>query len=546
MNIGLIILVAAVAVGHLFQLGSIPPGLSNDEANIGYEAWSIATTGRDQWGNFLPVVFEGFGNWSLPVYIYATAPFVGIFGPTIPAVRLVSALSYVAIVLAVVGIMKQLRPQLALPAAAMTAATPWIYGLTRVANEVPLAMAFFLLAVYFFLLARRKRTLIVFSFVSIMLAMLTYYGIWVLAVSFAILFGYLHYRRGAFTNATFIALPVVFMLGAVFMYQASAAQRGNARLAQVNLTTDRAIVGELNAHRGVCNTTFSPLVCRLVFNKPMLFTGEFVSNYLSHFSVREWFITSANKGILPPGGYFLAIQVPLLLAGLWVVLSRGSALEKGIFAGWLVIAPLADSITGPGNFTRAFLIAPAVPVLSAYALLILPKLLTKAVLGLFVLAWLRFQLAYLSYFPTFQANYTHYEYLPLMQQLGGETKPIFLSSRYRDTKQYVFYLFYQGILPRDFQRNQNVLRETDADKWVWVKQIDNWNFVKSLPAIGDLPRQSLLVGATKEEIQPFISRYELCSGVLLGEEMVINYPNGDPVFSIVPVIKDGGDIVCQN
>jgi len=93
-----ILLLTGLSLIHLVGLSNIPPGLSNDEANIGYEAWSIATTGKDQWGNFFPIVFQGFGNWSLPVYIYLTVPFVWILGPTVPAVRAVSALSFLVLV----------------------------------------------------------------------------------------------------------------------------------------------------------------------------------------------------------------------------------------------------------------------------------------------------------------------------------------------------------------------------------------------------------------------------------------------------------------
>lgn len=542
-RIGLIIFLILLGTVHFMQLQDIPPGLSNDEANIAYEAWSIATTARDQWGNFLPLVFEGFGNWSLPVYIYATTPIVGLLGPTILAARLVSALAYIAIILAVYAILRQLRPRIALPSAAMTAVTPWIYGLTRIATEVPLALALFLLAVNFYLRSRQRSYLIVISLLCLVLAMLTYYGIWMMAIAFAIIIGFRHRHQVKFTKLSTVASGAVLMVGVILLYRTTAVQRGNARFAQVNFTSDQAIVGELNARRGACNITFPNVVCRLGFNKPTLFVTEYFANYLSHFSLRDWFILSANKGILPPTGYFLLIQFPMALGGLWVLLRQGSKLEKDIFVSWLLLAPLADSLTGPGNFARAFTLAPVIPILGAYSFLVFPKLPAIVMGGFFLFSGIRFQLTYMSYFPLFHSIYTHYEYLPVMRQLRGETRPIFISSRYHDTKQYIFYLFYQRIKPREFQQNLTVTKETDINRWVWVKQINNWHFVKALPPVEDLPAESILVGSTKDEIKPFMQNYKMCNGILLGEEEAVTYQNGDPALSIIAISKEG-DIQC--
>lgn len=529
---------------HFYRLSDIPPGLNNDEANIGYEAWSIATTGHDQWGNFLPPVFKGFGNWSLPVYIYLTAPFVWILGPTIPAVRAVSGLSFLGIVLLVYAIVRKLRPQIAFPAAVMTAITPWIYGLTRIATEVPLAMVFFLTATYFFLESRKSRQWIIAAVAFLMLSILTYYGMWIFAGLFFVFLAFIN-RGRAWGKKYLMVLSIIGVVCAILIIKISLIQGGNARLNQVNITNDVALVGQLNAERGACNAKFSLLICRFFFNKPVLFIKEFTANYLSHFSIREWFILGSNKGILPPGGHFLMVQVPLLVLGLWALLTRGTEAEKMIFLPWLVLSPLSDSLTGPGNFARAFVLAPVVSIISAYSFLTIPKKLFLAVWGVIGLSWIGFQLIYHSYFPVFHSLYTHYEYQPLMKELEGEGLPIYLSARFRDTKQYIFYLFYNRIPPADFQRGLNVVKEVDSDGWVLVKRIDNRNFVKSIPLVEELPERSILAGATKEEIEPFINKYQYCSGIILGDQKIIYFLNGDPAFSILPITKETEEITCQ-
>lgn len=84
-----IILVAILL--RFYKLGSNPPGLYWDETVFGYDAYSILKTGQDHHGNFLPLFFESFGDWKLPVYHYLLVPSIAIFGLNEFAIRFPSA-----------------------------------------------------------------------------------------------------------------------------------------------------------------------------------------------------------------------------------------------------------------------------------------------------------------------------------------------------------------------------------------------------------------------------------------------------------------------
>ena len=56
---------------RVWALGSMPPGLDTDEAAIGYNAYSLLRSGRDEYGEPWPFLFQSFGEWKRPVYIYA-------------------------------------------------------------------------------------------------------------------------------------------------------------------------------------------------------------------------------------------------------------------------------------------------------------------------------------------------------------------------------------------------------------------------------------------------------------------------------------------
>lgn len=75
-----IVIAAIVFFTRFYQLNLYPPHLTIDEVSIGYNAYSILKTGRDEWGKLFPVSFRSVGDYKAPILIYLTVPFVGIFG----------------------------------------------------------------------------------------------------------------------------------------------------------------------------------------------------------------------------------------------------------------------------------------------------------------------------------------------------------------------------------------------------------------------------------------------------------------------------------
>src|SRR3990172_5340154 len=62
------------------KVTEVPPSLNWDEVSIGYNAYSILKTGKDEWGEFLPLHFKSYGEYKLPAQIYASIPAIAIFG----------------------------------------------------------------------------------------------------------------------------------------------------------------------------------------------------------------------------------------------------------------------------------------------------------------------------------------------------------------------------------------------------------------------------------------------------------------------------------
>ena len=60
-------------ITRLYKITEIPSSVYWDEASIGYNAYSIANYGIDEWGQSYPAHFRAFGEFKLPVYIYSVA-----------------------------------------------------------------------------------------------------------------------------------------------------------------------------------------------------------------------------------------------------------------------------------------------------------------------------------------------------------------------------------------------------------------------------------------------------------------------------------------
>lgn len=142
------IFIVAVAV-RIFQFPSHPGGLNQDEASIGYDAWSLLYYGVDRHGQSFPVHLLAWGSGQNALYAYLSMPFVLLFGLNVFSVRCVNLLFGLISLPAVYFIAKAWRGKAcALAAMALTAISPWHIILSRWGLESNLFPAMFLLAAW--------------------------------------------------------------------------------------------------------------------------------------------------------------------------------------------------------------------------------------------------------------------------------------------------------------------------------------------------------------------------------------------------------------
>lgn len=123
----------------------IPPGLNQDEASAGYEAYSLLLTGQDRWGNPFPIYFPGWGSGQNVLYSYLSIPAIAAWGLNSFSTRLIGLIFGVATLpLMYACVARVCNPKIALYSTALLAILPWHMMLSRWGLESNL-LPFFLL-----------------------------------------------------------------------------------------------------------------------------------------------------------------------------------------------------------------------------------------------------------------------------------------------------------------------------------------------------------------------------------------------------------------
>jgi 4-amino-4-deoxy-L-arabinose transferase-like glycosyltransferase len=143
---------------HLFKFGQVPPCLNADEAAIGYNAYSVMETGRDEYGELFPIRFKSFGEYKMPFYIYASIPFIKLFGLNDLSVRLLNIVLGISFILLIYLLTNEIfnNKKIAIISSFLISLTPWTYILTRHAHEA-VSGSFLMLISWLFLVRYEKK-----------------------------------------------------------------------------------------------------------------------------------------------------------------------------------------------------------------------------------------------------------------------------------------------------------------------------------------------------------------------------------------------------
>ena len=490
MNKILILILLVAALFRFVGVTQSPPALNWDEASIGYNAYSILKTGKDEWGEFLPLNFRAFGEQKLPGMIYASIPGIAIFGLNDFGVRVTPALLGVLSVYLIYLLAYKIfaKKELALASAFLLAISPWAVHFSRVAFEAGLALALTLLSLYFLVLAGSKPKYYWLSLIFAIFALYTYNSVRILLP--LLLFAYLINGVIKFTGKTKKTLLLVLVVGFVLSLPilfSLATKEGRVRWGTLSIMSQKSFVDDIAESRGY--TTLPSILPRLIHNKPTHFVYKFLHNYISTFSSEFLFLkgSSNTQRSVQEMGLLYLFELPLLVVGLFELGSKGgskiSKASKIIMPFFLLASvPSALTIDAPSS-VRTLSLLPALILVESLGFMKLTrwfagkKLVVRAVVVGFVL-WSISYFAYKLWFvyPKKYADDWAYGYKQAYSWVYSQyasVDNIYITSKYGEP--HIFALFYGQIDPKLYH-SYDVKYSTDPLGWIHVYSFDKFHF----------------------------------------------------------------------
>ncbi len=379
---------------RFYKLGQVPISLEWDEVAIGYDAYSILHTGRDQFGKILPLTFRSLDDWKPPIYEYAAVPPIAVFGLNEFSVRLPSALFgtltvfltflLVKLIFREVPNLRSKSTQIALIAAFLLAISPWHLQFSRAAFEVNLSVFITVAAVTAFLAGLRNPKYFLLSAFLFGLDLFSYHSTRVVTPLLLISLFFIFNRKlpprkhiigfWAIYGVFFLLfLPILFSKDAQIRLKATNIFNPGARyldepdLEKIYLdkrTEDKNAGFELAGrifHNG-----------RLIYTDFGTLTKAF-GKYIAHFNPEFLFVRGdAPLHHAPDFGLLYMWEFPFLLVGLYFLLTKGINRYTLILPLWLLFAPIPVAVTREApHAVRSELILPTLQIFTAVGLSVL-------------------------------------------------------------------------------------------------------------------------------------------------------------------------------
>lgn len=537
-----IILLIAVFL-RFYKLGSIPPHLTPDEASLGYNAYSILKTGRDEYGEILPLIFKAFGEFKLGLYIYLTVPFVAVFGLNEWAVRLPSALAGVLsiyLIYLIIGKFFRNSKLSANFAALILAINPWHIHLSMGAWEVNVSLFLTLCGIYLFLQAFdgvKNKFFLIPSSISFALTLLAYQGAKLSTLTIVLVLAILYRRKILSFDKKVIFVSMVLGLIVIFPVVASFFQGKTGRLSVFSVFSYPRSEAYLKNILDQASVNRGSLVYNLFYSEPLNFGRAILGRWFNHFSARFLFFEGDwqnPRHSAPNHGMLLLTDLIFLVLGFYALAKKGVDKATLFFVSWLILAPLPAVLSRDQvQAVRAFNTLVPLTVITATGVCWFWgkfKKLRFLPVFLYLISFIYFLDAYFVHLPIHssrQWSYGYREMVKLITPIQQKFEIIKIQQSYEQP--YIYFLFYQKYPPEKYQE-QARLKESEYGDVGQIEKLDNIYFTSIDWHVNRYEKGVLFVGDAihipKEESE------DKSLFNLIGE---INYLDGNSAFRAVEV-----------
>lgn len=520
----LLVLILTLALGiRVYKLDIVPPSISWDEASFGYNAFTVANYGKDEYGKFLPFTFRAFGEDKQPVDIYITALFVKFLGLNEFSTRLPVALFGVLNVGLIYYLAKILfnKTSIGLLAAFFLALSPQNIFFSRFNHEANFALFFFMLGLALFLVSiKRGKNLLMYSALSFGISVLTYLAAKII-VPVMLVFLIVLYKDKLVKMRK--SILIVGLVAGAFLI---------LFILQPKLFFSSRIQQTIQGKTDIEKTRFYKETGNEVLGRiELIFT-----QYFWHFSPQYLFLSGDDNPRLSSQstGEFYKIDAIFLLLGLLYCLHKRTK-ESMLLLSWVIIAPIPSSMAAEAPHAgRSMFMMGSFHIISAlgfyFALSLVKKIQLKFILVALTLIVLTLSAAnYLNYyFGEYAKRYAiewQYGMKQIVEYVKGhpEYNQVFMTDA--RSQPYIFFLYFlKTDLPQYV--NNVYYNNSDSKSYNNVSGFSNFYFGGWDP-VESFPNKGVLYIVTP-------SQYDgLRHKVMLNVKKIIFYPNGLPAFYMV-------------
>lgn len=356
----LLSIIAISAIIRLYNFGNVPPSLNWDEVSLGYNAYSITQTGKDEYGAHLPLVLRSFDDYKPALYAYLIIPLLPLFDLSAVSVRLPSALAGIGTVILTYFLVKELFKQitfkqkkisehLALASSFFVAISPWSIQFSRQAFESNVGVFLNTASALLFLKSFDKKYLLPISF----------------AVGAANI--HMYQSNRVFTPLMLIALTVIFrkkllkmkkwflvsacaaiVVTAPFIHYTFTNQDALLRARGVSVFADQTNLLKTNAEKLLVENQNSNSIGAAINNRRVEYTKLVVSGYIAHFNLNWLFISGdIARHHAPNMGLMYIVTFPFLFIGLYQLIFNKSISKhsRQTYFAYLLLVPVPAMIT---------------------------------------------------------------------------------------------------------------------------------------------------------------------------------------------------------
>lgn len=484
--VGLVLTVVISIFLHFYNSSQVPPCVNADEVAFGYNAYSLLTTGKDEYGSFLPLRLKSFEDYKLPLYTYLSIPIVAVLGLNDLSIRLLAYLAGIAFVPLMFFLTKEIfeDEKIALIASFLTAVNSGFLILTRHAHEGTIMGFFLILTLITFIkyLKSEKTRYFILTNLFLLLLSYSYQSGRIYLVLFLILqFFYVFWKKTKSATKNKIAkISLLLIISILALYPDF--KYGLNRVKNLAFYKDQGFqlrVGEyLGEHS---NRIIHNKLTQTIKEIPNRYFAQLSSDFLVAQGDTNYRFGFQNLGLITPVEYIL------FFVGLYY-LFRKNVKYKGILLALFFITPLSNALTwqSPSLIRSFVLFFPLLCIVSYGIYFLLQEFKDKKIKIAFFTGALLLMLFYL--YTNLDVYFNHYAKRAVVVrqwQCGYRELASYIKKNYdrfdrfvitdRHGQPYIFLLYYLGIDPKIYQKNAKI-SEPDRYGFGQIGQFDKFKF----------------------------------------------------------------------